>query len=421
MVSALLPDRATAQPSQRAGDFRIIRAGLAPPAPSGSDGVSGAFDRIVPGPLIRLRRGEELRARVANDLTEAITVHWHGVRVPNAMDGVPHLTQPPIAPGTSFDYRFTPPDAGTFWYHARLSPTFAPRHLYGVLIVDESQPIQIDRDVLLVLDEEPPKANDVLPQAKPAAEARVLRQPTVNGGPSFDLPVRSNERLRLRLVNASLRSWTLRVERHRFLVVAIDGAPAQPYYARDSRILLGPGNRMDLLLHATLEAGSSAAIMLGGERDTPVARLVYDPVAQAGPVPSSEAPPLPPSALPERMDFQRALKLDIAIDDKTERIDLQTLAKARPLFSVKRGRTVMLGIVNRTNVAHAMHLHGHHFRLLDSLDDGWKPFWLDTLPIPASQIGRIAFVADNPGKWLIRCHRMDEQETSMAQWFAVTS
>jgi FtsP/CotA-like multicopper oxidase with cupredoxin domain len=412
-----------AQPSRAIDGFQIIRAqaaGVALPGPSDSESANWTFDGTVPGPLIRVRRGEQVRVRIANELSEAITVHWHGVRVPNAMDGVPHLTQPLIVAGTSFDYRFTPPDAGTFWYHARLSPAAAARRsLYGVLIVDETEPIRVDRDVLVVLDGGAQKANGVLDRAKPAAGPGTARHPTINGRPSLDIPLRSNERLRLRLVNASLRSWTLRAERHRVMVMAIDGAPAQPYYARDSRILLGPGNRMDLFVDATLEPGASSSIMQEGEHDTALARLVYDSGAATRPAPLSEATPLPPSALPERMDFQRAFKMDIPIDGKAA--DLPVIAKARPLFSVKRGRTVMLGIVNRSKIAHAMHLHGHHFRLLDSLDDGWKPFWLDTLPVPASQTARIAFVADNPGKWLIRCHGMDEQETSMANWFEVSS
>jgi FtsP/CotA-like multicopper oxidase with cupredoxin domain len=66
-----------------------------------------------------------------------------------------------------------------------------------------------------------------------------------------------------------------------------------------------------------------------------------------------------------------------------------------------------------------MHLHGHHFRLLDRLDDGWKPFWLDSIIVPARQTARIAFVADNPGKWMIHCHMLEHQESGMAAWFAV--
>ena len=70
-----------------------------------------------------------------------------------------------------------------------------------------------------------------------------------------------------------------------------------------------------------------------------------------------------------------------------------------PLFSVLRGRAVVLTLANGGNVARSVHIHGHHFRLLDRLDDGWKAFWLDTLPVAGAQVERIAFVADNPGKW----------------------
>jgi FtsP/CotA-like multicopper oxidase with cupredoxin domain len=362
--------------------------------------------------LIRVRRGEEVQVRVANELSDALTVHWHGIRVPSAMDGVPHLTQPPIAPGGAFVYRFTPPDAGTFWYHARLSSGSAARTLYGVLIVDERPAVQVDRDVLLVLDDG---------EAQPATNGTGAPRATIHGSASSEIAVRTNERLRLRLVNASLRSWTLRLERHRVMVVAIDGLPAQPYYARDGRVVLGPGNRMDMLVDALLAAGTSSPIVLEGGPDMPLARIIYDATLPARPSPLAEAMPLPASGLPERMDFQRALKRDIPIETKTAgQPDPQALA-TNPLFSVKRGRTVMLGLVNRTGAAQAMHLHGHHFRLLDTLDDGWKPFWLDTLPIPASQTGRIAFVADNPGKWLIRCHPVGEREASFMHWFEVTA
>jgi FtsP/CotA-like multicopper oxidase with cupredoxin domain len=91
-----------------------------------------------------------------------------------------------------------------------------------------------------------------------------------------------------------------------------------------------------------------------------------------------------------------------------------------PLFQVKRGRPVVLNFPNRTAFPHAMHLHGHHFRLLDRLDDGWKPYWLDTVLIEPRQSARIAFVADNPGKWLIHCHMIEHMETGMTAWFEVT-
>ena len=90
------------------------------------------------------------------------------------------------------------------------------------------------------------------------------------------------------------------------------------------------------------------------------------------------------------------------------------------MFTVERGRTVVLTFENRTAFPHAMHVHGHHFRLLDRLDDGWKPYWFDTVTVGARQTDRVAFLADNPGKWMIHCHMLEHQETGMAAWFAVT-
>jgi FtsP/CotA-like multicopper oxidase with cupredoxin domain len=91
-----------------------------------------------------------------------------------------------------------------------------------------------------------------------------------------------------------------------------------------------------------------------------------------------------------------------------------------PLFSVERGRTVMLDFPNATAFPHAMHVHGHHFRHLNARDDGWKPWWLDTVLVMPQRSERIAFVADNPGKWMLHCHMIEHQESGMATWFEVT-
>src|SRR3974390_2468359 len=109
-----------------------------------------AYDDAIPGPLLRVRQGEELNLQLFNELDEPTSLHWHGVRSPNAMDGVPDLTQTPVEPGGSFDYRLRPPDAGTFWYHAH-SPEQVDRGLHGALIVDEKEAVDVDRDMALVL------------------------------------------------------------------------------------------------------------------------------------------------------------------------------------------------------------------------------------------------------------------------------
>src|SRR3954447_13588684 len=256
-----------------------------------------AYGDTVPGPTLRVRRGEELRVHVFNDLEEPTSVHWHGMRLPNDMDGVPHLTQPPIAPGASFNYRFRAPDAGTFWYHpAGDGGEEAARGLYGVLIVGESERVEVDRDLALVFDDW-----RLTPDGAPdnATDGRIGGHLTVNGAPTLDLPVRRNERLRLRLLNASrARAMALRFDRQAAWVMAIDGQPAEPFLARDSRVILGPGNRADVFLDATLEPGAIAPVMVDGA-EMLLVRLVYGPEPVRA-TPLLDPKPLPPNPLPQR-------------------------------------------------------------------------------------------------------------------------
>jgi FtsP/CotA-like multicopper oxidase with cupredoxin domain len=375
--------------------FRLLHAqpvGAGHGTPSARSGLR--YDGTLPGPTLRVRRGEELRVRLVNGLAEPTSVHWHGVRLPNAMDGVPHLTQAAVAPGASFDCRFRPPDAGTFWYHA-VTGSQIDRGLHGALIVEETQPVPVDRDIVLVLG-----------GGAVDAAATVL----VNGSIRPDIAVKSGERLRLRLINASAaRGLALRLEGHAAWVIAIDGQPAEPLLARDGRVGLGPGNRIDLVVDAA-RAGGTAARLLAGDADEPIARLVYERGGDASAARRVE--PLPPNPLPTQIDLRSSLKAELNL------ANAEPLAGA-PLFSVPRGRAVTLAVRNAGGRPWALHLHGHHFRLLDRLDDGWKPFWMDTLVVGAPT-ERIAFVADNPGKWLIGCRKLEHPDVEAGFWFAVS-
>jgi FtsP/CotA-like multicopper oxidase with cupredoxin domain len=398
---------AFAQPQGGSQDgFRTLRAYQNTIAlPNGGSTAVWSFDGTATGPALRIKRGEELRIRLINDLPEPTALHWHGVRVANAMDGVPDLTQPPIAPGKSFDYRFRPPDAGTFWYRpAGNAAAQTGRGLRGALVVEESAPVAVDRDVLLVFED------------WPFAAATPL---TVNGAADAPLAVRTNERLRLRLINATVaRALVLRIERHAPRVMAIDGQPAEPFLARDGRVALAPGNRADVFMDMLLDRGERATILLeeaGAQRV--IARFDYGG-EPARATPLAEAPPLPPNALPERLDLRSASRHDVPLDGF---VALPAPVHERaPVFSVRRGRVVVLALGNRTELTQTVHLHGHHMRLLDRLDDGWKPYWLDTLTIPARQTDRVAFLADNPGKWLIEAQALNDKRPRTAAWFAVT-
>jgi FtsP/CotA-like multicopper oxidase with cupredoxin domain len=374
--------------ADRAPDgFTVLRASAA------------GFDDAVPGPVIRARRGDEVKVRLVNGLDEPTALHWHGVRLPNAMDGGSPLTGPPVAPGASFDYRFAAPDAGTFWYRA-LSSDQQERGLYGALIVEEPALPPVDRDQLLLFADR--------------RDGDGTRQFTLNGATAVDIPVRPNERLRLRFINASAtQAMSARIDRHRVFVMALDGEPAEPFVSRDSGVSLGPGNRADVFIDATLPSGSIApiAFLLGGG-EAALARIVYEgsPVRAA---PPGEPAPLPANPLPERMNFSGALRITLPIDSRNR----ATLDRM-PLFAAARGRTVVMALDSRDTAAHVVHLHGHHFRLLDRLDDGWKPYWLDTIAVAGRQTARIAFVADNPGRWLIEQHALDGP-TEELNWFEV--
>jgi FtsP/CotA-like multicopper oxidase with cupredoxin domain len=361
--------------------------------------TSMGFSGTVPGPLIRARRGEEIKVRLVNGLDEPTALHWHGVRVPNPMDGGVPLTGPPVAPGASVDYRFPVPDAGTFWYRAA-SRSQQDSGLYGALIVAEPVPPVVDQDRLLMF-------------GRRRSSRDGAQELTLNGVTALDIAVRANERLRLRFVNASATPIDARIENHRVIVMALDGEPAEPFASRDGRIVLAPGNRADVFVDAALAPGSIAPITFAQERGEPaVVRLVYGEMT-ARRTPLSDPAPLAANPLPVRMDFARALRVALPLDGGNA-----TALAGKPLFSAERGRTVVMALDNRDAGAHVVHLHGHHFRLLDRLDDGWKPYWLDTVAVERRQTARIAFLADNPGRWLIEQQAVDGPAAGL-NWFEV--
>ncbi len=418
------------------------------------------YDGMSPGPTLRVKQGDELKVRLVNDLDQSTVVHWHGLRLPNAMDGVPFLTQKPIEPGQSFDYHFAPPDAGTFWYHTHFgSSEQLARGLYGALIVEERDAPQVDRDLMLMVDDWRLLDNgEIQPSFGNFHDAmmagRLGQYITLNSEDTLDISVKTNERLRLRIVNtANSRIFQFRTAQHVARVMAVDGQPCPPNVAPNGVLRLAPGNRVDLFLDATLAPGARAPITVddlrGGELQ--VGRLVYDAGPPLRDKPLGEPQPLPDNPIPAKLDVANALKLDVPLDGggmgmmmgrgmgggmgpgrfqgygvpPQQRIWALAGVSATghdgpPIFTVARGRTVMLNFANRSAFPHAMHVHGHHFRQLDPSSEGWRPYWLDTVIVDVERAERVAFVADNPGKWMMHCHMIEHMAAGMAAWFQVT-
>ncbi len=228
-----------------------------------------SFDGTVPGSLIRVSQGEQVSRRFVNQLPEPSSVHWYGVRIVNAMDGVSGLTQDPVPSGAHFDYTFTPKDAGTYWYHNHTnSVEQVARGLYGPLIVDELEPVDVDQDEFLVLDDwllDPETAQidpDFLSPHDRSHAGRRGNYVAVNGEAATTIAVKKNQRLRLRLINAAnARIFQLSVSGLEGWVMALDGMPLPEPEAITEPLLLAPGQRVDLFVDVTADSGQTADLV----------------------------------------------------------------------------------------------------------------------------------------------------------------
>jgi FtsP/CotA-like multicopper oxidase with cupredoxin domain len=361
---------------------------------------------------ISLRRGDELEITLANELPVAAALNWHG------LDGVPAAeplaARAPLSPGAKETFVIPLRHAGTFMCDLRLLGDGQARPLPArALVVRESEPIAVDRDEVLLIEDWhlKPDGTAIAPGIDPKDTMPLY---TINGLITPDIPTRTNERLRFRFINGCQRNVVaLKIEGHDVRVMALDSQPAEPFLARGGALVLAPGTRVEAFIDATAPPGSSLPILLhDGKEARPIARLVASrqPPLRDAALPA--APPLPSNGLPNRLDLKNALRVDLTLGGaQAEWVAPGSFASsAAPAFRVKAGRTVVLALTNRGDIPEVFHLHGHHFRLLDRLDDGWKPFWLDTLAIEPGQTQRIALSAEYPGRWLM--------ETMATDWAA---
>ncbi|WP_108263640.1 multicopper oxidase family protein [Mangrovicoccus ximenensis] len=235
-----------------------------------------SYGGTIPGPVIRAAQGARLERRLVNRLDVPSSVHWHGIRIDNAMDGVAGLTQVPVPPGGSFDYAFDLPDAGTYWYHAHTnSMEQVARGLSGALIVDEPSPPDVDRDEILMLDDwliDPETGRLADDFANPMMRSHAGRMGNlagVNGRWDFALEAKQNERLRLRLINAAnARIFVLRLEGLAGWTVALDGMPLEAPEPVTAEIVLAPAQRVDLIVDVTAGQGAPAGLLMQAGQDS---------------------------------------------------------------------------------------------------------------------------------------------------------
>lgn len=417
----------------------------------GDDGGSSdlwLYNNQLPGPEIRVKRGERVRVRFINKLAEPTSVHWHGIRIDNAMDGVSGLTQAPVQPGESFDYDFIAPDAGTFWYHAHnMSWNQVPRGLAGSLIIEEDEDVFAPgTDMTLALSDWKLTDEGVLDTAgfgNPhdfSHAGRLGNWLTVNGRSMPDIAIRQGRWHRLRLINMSA-SRILDLEPARFgaQVIGLDGQVFDSPRKIDGTVQLSPAQRMDLVMRPEA-TGTIAFEMMTGKPFTVANFVVTEGPAAKDPLRMPAANTLPEPDLsgartvPLVMEGGAMGRLRLA-ERNGEEMSMRQLAgqgyfwafngqagmgKA-PFFTAQRGETIILESVNDTAFPHAIHLHGHHFRVLERNGEKLShPDWRDTYTTARGETVKIAFVTDNPGKWLVHCHMLGHATSGMRDWFEVT-
>jgi multicopper oxidase len=418
-----------------------------------------AYNDALPGPLLRLPAGEVLRARLHNRLPDPTSIHWHGIALRNDMDGVPGVTQEPVAPGASFTYEFTVPDPGTYFFHPHVGLQL-DRGLYGTLLVeDPADPGGYDREAVIVLDDwtdgvghSPDRIFQDLQRRGMAGMAGMdmgdgmsgmagmggmvdhgnplggdpgdVRYPfyLINGRPIGSprtLKARPRERVRLRIINAAAdTAFRVAVAGHRLTVTHTDGFPVEP--ASGDALLVGMGERYDALVD--LDDGVFPVVALAEGKGARAAAVIR---AGSGPTPNLDARP---AELDRRLltvaDLRSAAAADLGARQptRTHRLTLagdmqryqwtingRTFDRMIPL-EVRQGERVRLVFDNRSMMSHPMHLHGHTFQVRDGAQSGPRK---DTVVVRPMQRMAVDLDAGNPGQWVVHCHNAYHQEAGM--------
>lgn len=392
------------------------------------DGAVAGSKVSIPGPLLDIQKGQSVLVHFQNDLPEGTTIHWHGLRVPNASDGTPSV-QVEVPPGGTFDYRFVASDAGTFWYHPHVrADTQIERGLYGMVVVHGGPEIEVDTERGFVLDDVKLEATGNLSVDTTQLDVMLGRQGNVllaNGVREGGIVVRDGARERWRFVNsANGRYFNLRLPRHTLLVIGWDGGLIpEPYEAET--LLIAPGERYEVLVELKQPASGDLVLETlhydrGHDVPDPGAQPVFT-VAFEGSAPRMGALPRTWADPIDLAVPQDATERDITLSEEEnvegEFPEFFINGKAFPdvpKIEARTGDVEIWNVLNDSEMDHPFHLHGMFFRVLDV--DGQPPAhegWKDTVNVPQEQTLRFAVAYGDEGTWMYHCHVLEHAERGM--------
>ncbi len=390
------------------------------------------YNGVIPGPLIRAKKGDTLIVHLNNELDDGTTIHWHGMRVPNGMDGVPGVTQPVVKAGKTFRYEFELLDASVFWYHPHYQTLEGVgAGLYGALLVeDPKEDRRLGPATVLAISDMSVFEDGSLQQHDDAAAGKIAGREgatlLLNGRPSQQMNVVNGQRLRWHVLNmARSRYLDLQMAGHSILRIGSDGGRME-FPVQEETTRLVPGERVELIVEARGEPGTFVDLVTlpvfrgegAGTALGPEVLLRLNFVAG-----KPDAPPALPKLTRKLERFSSAgaqeveigLTMDTGIDGML-RMGINGIPweDSAPLHAVI-GQAQVWSIVNHSAYNHPFHLHGFHFQVLQ--DDGSleSPLRLkDTIDIPPlSTVKIVPQFEERPGKWMFHCHILDHAESGM--------
>lgn len=403
----------------------------------------------APPPVLRMRRNERFLAGVTNRMDDFTTMHWHGLRLENAMDGVPYLTQIPLGRNERYEYELTSPDAGTFWYHPHcMTMDQMARGLTGILIVEEDEDPGFDIDVPLNLRDFRLDGQGQwldLWTARGAARGGTFGTVMTTNWkiePVYEAPTGALVRLRIAATDTT-RIYKLFIPDVMGKIIALDGHPlSQPIdvpKSEDAALFLGPGQRADIAIQMPSSEGQAVTLMTDAPGEARVlARLQAVGVntkrdlselrpLHANPVPEPDMA----NARSEEFVFGWTPEGDLPNNGLCGTLGYTFWSINRlpwpgdaaegvgPLATFKLGESVILRLRNESPNDHPIHIHGLAFRPIRSNKRPLLSNWTDTILLQKEEIVDVAFVADNPGDWAFHCHVIEHQKTGLAGYIRV--
>lgn len=382
------------------------------------------YDGQWPGPLVQITEGQTLRVNFNNELDDETTIHWHGLRITDDMDGVPAM-QDPVVTGDTFVYEFTPPDPGTYWYHPHVrSHEQVERGLHGMLIVHEKDAVQVDVERAFVIDDvylsEDGSVAPALISGPIAVHGRLGNRILVNGSTqSLEGEMRDNAVERWRLVNtANARTLEVDVLGARWRVIAVDGTLLpEPYEAR--KLYMPVGRRFDLevipesdevelqIIVATDSGDAKVALFTGSVTDEP------SQIERDGDWLEWNADPLPVlEEVTQEVTLEFSAVLD-AFDNLTWAINGASWGD-HEVIEVTANTPSKIILRDVSGRPHPFHLHGQFFQVTQR--NGQAPAFpglLDTVQMTGDDEVHIQTNFDNPGMWMAHCHILEHAELGM--------